>query len=153
MDTQGDMFSATDLQDLIELNRLRGCSPSKELNVLESQFSSRFGADSRLAVYGSLAPGRANHHHLSALQGQWISGLTARGELVQQGWGTDLGYPALHWSLSGPPVDVELFISPQLVRHWPRLDEFEGLEYRRILVPLFNSSSVVAVANLYAAEG
>ena len=30
-------------------------------------------ADHRLAVYGSLAPGRPNHHHVAALGGRWFA--------------------------------------------------------------------------------
>ena len=28
----------------------------------------------RLAVYGTLGPGRPNHHQLSALRGRWVRG-------------------------------------------------------------------------------
>ncbi len=145
------MFSDSDLEALCELNRLRVMSPSPKLRAIESEFSARFETESRLAVYGSLAPGQSNHHHLATLQGQWVSGLVARGDLLRLGWGDDLGYPALRWSISGSPVPVELFISPELVHHWPRLDRFEGPEYARLLVPLFENDQVVELANLYAA--
>ena len=144
------MNDEADLRDLLELNRLRALGPSGELESLEASFNTRFGANSRLAVYGTLAPGRANHHHMDHVEGEWISGLTVHGELVQEGWGADMGYPALRWSLEGPSVSVELFVSAQLVDHWPRLDDFEGSEYRRILVPLYGGDAVVGVANLYA---
>ncbi len=144
-------FSRSDLEELHELNRQREQGRCPEDSALESRFSSRFGSDRRLAVYGSLAPGRANHHHLASLQGQWQSGLTARGDLVREGWGSDLGYPALRWSISGPSVSVDLFVSPELCRHWSRLDEFEGEEYLRVLVPLFENDQVVTIANLYVA--
>ena len=51
-------------------------------------------ADSRLATYGTLAPGRVNHHELAGLKGVWQQG-TVRGKLVAAGWGATLGYPAL----------------------------------------------------------
>ena len=48
----------------------------------------------RLATYGSLAPGRPNHHQLDGLEGRWSEG-DVYGRLVDAGWGASLGYPAL----------------------------------------------------------
>ena len=84
----------------------------------------------RLAVYGSLAPGRPNHHELSDLAGRWIEG-TVGGHLRQEGWGAELGYPGLVLDPAGPTIDVQILDSPDLVDHWTRLDEFEGSGYRR----------------------
>ena len=52
------------------------------------------GALERLATYGSLAPGRPNHHQLDGLEGRWSKG-HVDGLLVDAGWGASLGYPAL----------------------------------------------------------
>jgi len=90
------------------------------------------GADSRLAIYGTLAPGRANHHELSGLKGVWRQG-TVRGKLVAEGWGASLGYPALVLDPQAAPVEVFLFESQDLPDHWRRLDEFEGPGYRRVV--------------------
>ena len=87
------------------------------------------GFTCRLAVYGSLAPGRPNHHRLRGLSGRWIDG-TVRGHLHQEGWGAELGYPGIVLDLDGPTVGVQLFESPDLPDHWTRLDEFEGSGYR-----------------------
>lgn len=76
--------------------------------------------------------------------------LSVTGELVHAGWGDDLGYPALRWSPGGSAVDVQLFVSADLPSHWARLDEFEGSEYLRIVVPVHSQDGVVALANLYA---
>lgn len=143
-------FGPDDLALLRALNRLRGQGDSLERAALEQQSQRRFGADTRLAVYGTLAPGEPNEHQLSALAGQWHAGGTVRGHLAEQGWGAVLGYPALAWSEDGPPVPVQVFVSSDLPRHWPRLDAFEGEEYRRILVPVHGAGGVLAVANLYA---
>ncbi|HTT20488.1 MAG TPA: gamma-glutamylcyclotransferase [Candidatus Sulfotelmatobacter sp.] len=89
-------------------------------------------AESRLATYGTLSPGRVNHHELAGLQGNWRQG-TVRGRLAQAGWGAALGYPALVLDPQGPPVEVFLFESPDLSDHWARLDEFEGDGYRRVI--------------------
>jgi gamma-glutamylcyclotransferase (GGCT)/AIG2-like uncharacterized protein YtfP len=81
-------------------------------------------------VYGSLAPGRPNHQQLNGLSGRWIEG-TVRGQLLQEGWGAELGYPGIVLDLDGPAVGVQLFESSDLPDHWTRLDEFEGSGYRR----------------------
>ena len=88
------------------------------------------GSICRLAVYGSLAPGRPNHHQLNDLSGRWIDG-TVRGQLLQEGWGAEFGYPGILLDLDGPAVGVQLFESSDLPNHWTRLDEFEGSGYRR----------------------
>lgn len=143
------MFTPGDLEALHRLNALRASPPSAEAIRLEARFADRFGADRRLAVYGSLAPGRANHHHLSPIEGEWVHGLSARGELLAEGWGSDLGFPALRWSMTGPEVPVALLVSGRLTAEWERLDRFEGRDYLRALVPLFDGGEVAAVANLY----
>ena len=87
--------------------------------------------DHRLATYGTLAPGRPNHHHLAMLAGRWHMG-TVGGTLVPVGWGAGMGYPALRPSADGGRVAVHLLESPDLPLHWARLDAFEGHDYVRI---------------------
>jgi len=84
----------------------------------------------RLAVYGTLAPGRPNHHLLRGLSGRWIEG-TVRGHLREEGWGAEQGYPGLNLDPDGPTVAAQLLDSPELPEHWTKLDEFEGSGYRR----------------------
>jgi len=86
--------------------------------------------DTRLAVYGTLAPGRVNHHQISALRGNWQRG-TVKGKLFSAGWGAAMGFPGLILDPLGPSLDVDLFESMDLPQHWARLDEFEGSGYRR----------------------
>lgn len=87
----------------------------------------------RLATYGTLAPGRANHGQLDGLSGSWSRG-TVRGTLVQEGWGAELGFPGLVLDPDGGAVGVEVFSSSDLSAHWTRLDAFEGQGYRRVSV-------------------
>jgi gamma-glutamylcyclotransferase (GGCT)/AIG2-like uncharacterized protein YtfP len=87
--------------------------------------------DTRLAIYGTLAPGRVNHHQISALAGNWQRG-TVNGKLFPSGWGAALGFPGLILDPLGPPVEIDLFESKDLPKHWARLDEFEGSGYRRV---------------------
>ena len=84
----------------------------------------------RLAVYGSLAPGRPNAHVLAEVPGRWIEG-TVRGELRDAGWGAALGYPGIVLDPVGPDVAVVVLESPALREHWSRLDDFEGPGYAR----------------------
>ena len=107
------------------------------------------GADTRLASYGSLAPGRVNHGQLAGLSGYWRKG-TVYGELINAGWGTALGYPALILDLAGPPVEVHLFESLDLPDHWARLDEFEGSGYRRVVTEVVVAEGSVS-AFIYVA--
>lgn len=99
-------------------------------------------ADTRLATYGTLAPGRTNHHQLAGMKGQWRQG-TVKGRLTAAGWGAALGYPGLVLDPTGPDVDVHLFESAELPDHWPRLDEFEGTGYRRVVTPVQTASGEV----------
>lgn len=89
-------------------------------------------ADTRLAVYGTLAPGRENHGQLAGLAGKWRTG-TVRGWLNPVGWAAPMGYPGLLLDPAGPVVEVQLFESSDLLRHWARLDAFEGPDYQRVL--------------------
>jgi gamma-glutamylcyclotransferase (GGCT)/AIG2-like uncharacterized protein YtfP len=86
----------------------------------------------RLATYGSLAPGRPNHHHVAGLRGRWFAG-KVHGRLVEAGWGATLGYPALVLDPDGPGIDVQVLESADLPAHWSRLDDFEGRGYERVL--------------------
>lgn len=93
------------------------------------QLSSR--AATRLATYGTLAPGRANHHQLADIKGRWRRG-TVRGRLVQTGWGAALGFPGLVLDSEGQTIEVFLFEADSLAELWGRLDAFEGDGYQRV---------------------
>lgn len=147
-------FSDSDLAALVRLNELRAApfAYAALKDELEERFAARFNSDCQLAVYGSLAPGQSNHHRLAHLRGNWVGHFVVHGDLHATGWGAAIGYPALVWKLDGPRVKVNLFISQDLPMHWPTLDEFEGKDYRRILVPLYHDGQFITVANLYEAS-
>ncbi|MDJ0614701.1 MAG: gamma-glutamylcyclotransferase family protein [Rhizobiaceae bacterium] len=90
-----------------------------------------FTAEHRLATYGTLAPGEVNADQLDGLQGEWKQG-TIRGDLLKEGWGADHGCPGCLINPNGERIDVFIFESADLPRHWARLDAFEGTEYSRI---------------------
>ncbi|MCB1383787.1 MAG: gamma-glutamylcyclotransferase [Notoacmeibacter sp.] len=85
----------------------------------------------RLAVYGSLAPGRPNHYLLAPLGGRWCAG-TVRGRLVRKGWGARMGFPGIVLDPLAGDVPVHMLETPRLCRHWRQLDRFEGRGYRRV---------------------
>ena len=97
-----------------------------------------------LVVYGTLAPGRENHHLLADLSGTW-SEVTIFGELGE--WE---GYPMFRWSASGARIAAWLLRSAELPAHYGRLDEFETDAYVRVLVP-FEAPSGTGMANCYVA--
>jgi gamma-glutamylcyclotransferase (GGCT)/AIG2-like uncharacterized protein YtfP len=86
----------------------------------------------RLVTYGTLAPGRPNHHQLDGLEGRWSDG-QVYGTLVDAGWGASLGYRALVLDPEGSAIDVQVFESADLPAHWSRLDDFEGPGYQRVV--------------------
>jgi len=95
-----------------------------------------------LATYGTLAPGRANHHQLAGLEGRWFKGIV-RGRLIAAGWGAELGFPGLVLDREGEAVEVEVFATHDLPKHWMRLDAFEGDGYQRVLTSVETLSDTV----------
>lgn len=125
-----------------------------EVREAELLLEAQYRPSESLAVYGSLAPGRANHHVVAPLEGTWTEGVV-EGDRVEAGWGATLGYPAFRPRAGGEVIAVHVLTSDRLPAAWGRLDEFEGAEYCRILVPIFardsaGERSVRTVANLYA---
>ena len=148
-----DAISPDDLEELlVRLNRGR-CVTRENCDTaeLESYVEENFHSSERLAVYGSLAPGRENHTKIEHLGGTWQAGHVF-GELVNVGWGTTLGYPAFRWDPKGKQIEVRLLVSSSLSAYWRELDRFEGSEYVRILVPVYHESGLLGVANIYALE-
>ncbi len=121
----------------------------------ERRLEGRFATSRTLAVYGTLAPGRPNHHVVAPLGGVWTHGVV-EGDLFPVGWGAIQGYPAFLPRSGGPAVAVHVLTSARLPDAWPALDRFEGAEYRRLLLPVYDAGAPGArrlstIANLYAA--
>lgn len=104
-------------------------------------------ANTALAVYGTLAPGKENHEQIAMIAGQWRPG-TVRGRLAPKGWGAALGYPGLVLDPEGPTIEVQVFESGDLPAHWERLDEFEGPGYRRVPVTV-DLAPAPRIASIY----
>ena len=106
----------------------------------------------RLAVYGSLQPGRENHYLLAKYPGTWSRG-RVRGDLVNAGWGAAGGYLGLIPRDDGLWVSVQVFESEALAGAWQELDEFEGSEYRRVEIQIYSEDKdgqLLYTANVYA---
>ncbi|MDJ0880064.1 MAG: gamma-glutamylcyclotransferase family protein [Gammaproteobacteria bacterium] len=103
----------------------------------------------RLFVYGTLAPGRANHKILQDILGSWEPA-TTRGTLLEKGWGAALGYPAMIPSASGDEIQGYLFSSEDLAENWPMLDDFEGEGYERVTVTVSVEGNNNVEAYVYA---
>ena len=82
------------LQDFNSLRRI-AIADSEWVGRLERLAQASFHAAEHLIVYGSLAPGRPNHGRLASLGGTWEAGWV-EGDRYEVGWGSELGFPALH---------------------------------------------------------
>jgi gamma-glutamylcyclotransferase (GGCT)/AIG2-like uncharacterized protein YtfP len=135
-----------------------GGAAGSDARCAEQRLDALFKTSHTLAVYGTLAPGKPNHHVVAPLGGEWTDGLI-EGDLIQLGWGADLGYPGFRPWVGGEAVAVQVLSAPLLASAWPDLDRFEGPGYERILVPVFGTElggrqagewRLHTVANLYA---
>jgi len=103
----------------------------------------------RLFIYGTLAPGRPNEHKLSDIEGSWQKAYVY-GSLKEEGWGASMGYPGLILDNSDNKVEGFLFSSNELDKKFEQLDEFEGVEYQRVLTKVELENKEVVEAYVYA---
>ncbi len=99
----------------------------------------------RLACYGTLRPGEKNHHHVADIAGEWRTG-TIRGFVWK--WNN---YPVFTFDTEGPEIVVSVLESSSLPESYHRLDEFEGADYKRTLVPVHTPDGFT-VCNIYEAN-
>jgi gamma-glutamylcyclotransferase (GGCT)/AIG2-like uncharacterized protein YtfP len=130
---------------LDRVNRARlGIAAADE--AAEREIEKSYRASVRLAIYGTLAPGKVNHHHIADLGGAWRDA-AVRGSLGRVPCGIHEGLPAIVVGPDQPLHPVKLLASEALPGAWGRLDAFEGEEMQRLLVPLEGEGGVV---NIYA---
>ncbi len=84
--------------------------------------------ETKLIVYGSLAPGGSNHFILAGLVGEWYP-CRIRGHL-----GTYRGFKSFRYDPEGPEHDAWVLESTDLPRIIPDLDDFEGEAYQRVII-------------------
>ena len=105
-----------------------------QTGILPEGISDPYNSSKFLLSYGSLMPGGSNHHEVSGIKGEWSKGFV-------NGWITDLHfedgstYPGLRWDPEGDIIKVAILNSSELSNQWERIDDFEGPEYRRVVVP------------------
>jgi hypothetical protein len=85
--------------------------------------------ETRLIVYGSLVPGGANAFMLDGLEGEWYP-CRIRGHM-----GAYRGFKSFRYDPQGPEHPAWLLASAELDRVILELDDFEGEEYGRIIIP------------------
>ena len=117
----------------------------------EMAFLRTYQPEKVLIIYGTLAPGKPNHHVIEPIKGAWQKGIV-RGKLVNMGWGAYLGYKGFVPTRREEQDEIPAVIlsSDELVANWKMLDEFEGEGYRRILVPFEAENGEVGVGYIYA---
>lgn len=158
MDRAPDDWSALDpdapalaLHEILE--RLNAARVTGAIGAWESSaerlLHAHHQANHRLAVYGSLAPGRRNHELIKPLGGKWRRG-KIRGRYYSSGWGAGRAYSGVYLHAAGDEVEVHLLSSASLASQWGRLDAFEGDEYVRLLARVSWESGGYTVANVYA---
>ena len=101
--------------------------------------------ETRLIVYGSLAPGEANAFMLADLPGEWRP-CRIRGHL-----GAFRGFKSFRYDPRGPEHPAWLLVSTELPRIIPELDDFEGEAYERLIIPAKVNGSWV-MAQVYAGK-
>lgn len=102
----------------------------------------------RLFVYGTLAPGKPNAHVVGAVAGHWQKAWI-NGHLLKKGWGSEQGYPGILVDAAGEPVEGYVLTSESLGSEWTRLDDFEGIEYERVIAPVRLEDGHVVEAFVY----
>ena len=103
-----------------------------------------------LFIYGTLGPGRPNEHILNDIGGSWQDA-TITGTLQQKGWGAEMGYPGIVLNNNTKDkVEGFIFSSENLIDNWTQLDEFEGDEYKRVLIKATLNDGTYVNAYIYA---
>jgi hypothetical protein len=95
-----------------------------------------------LIVYGSLAPGGLNAFLLGGLIGEWYH-CHIRGDM-----GNYRGFKSFRYDPEGPEHPAWLLVSPELPWIIFDLDDFEGEEYERVVIPARVGEQLV-MAQLY----
>ncbi len=98
----------------------------------------------RLAIYGTLRRGEPNHKIIEHIAGEWVNGFV-RGRIEEH-----YGFPFFVGDDQGDLIPVEVLSSSGLAGSLERIDRFEGVWYRRTLIPVYDSDgSILFIANIY----
>lgn len=121
------------------------------LTDAEKAFIKNYKPEKNLIVYGSLAPGEANHHIVEHIKGKWQKAII-KGKLEKEGWAAGMGYYGFRHTSAGEQDEIKAFVftSDELIANWKQLDEFEGVEYKRILAAYQLDNGEVGCGYIYA---
>jgi gamma-glutamylcyclotransferase (GGCT)/AIG2-like uncharacterized protein YtfP len=129
-----------------EVAELAGLEPGTSTGVIPAQFDLvnllLDKPDERLVIYGTLAPGRANHYVIEGLRGQYCD-CSVHGRISEVD-----GLPYFTWAPSEDSLGAQLLSSNQLPEKWGDLDRFEGDGYKRRLIPATTDGGLT-VASIY----
>ena len=101
-----------------------------------------------LVTYATLAPGARQSGTLGGLEGDFFKG-HIRGTFFPKGKGTSDGYPGIRLHEDGAVIPAWLFRSPDLPKHWPHLDVYEGDEYARVACPFIHEDGTLEWSEVY----
>ncbi len=86
---------------------------------------------------------------LAISAGHWEEAIV-KGNLKPQGWGSKMGYPGIVLDAEkGDEIKGHIFSSDNLEKHWDELDQFEGDEYRRVLIEVKTKDKMYVDAYIY----
>lgn len=137
-----------DLVERANTARLGGLNDA-DAKAAEAVCRDVFDAESRIAVYGALAPGEAKHYMLTPIRGVWTPGYV-RGRLEGGPWQGLLGMQGLWLEGGADRVPVHVLQSQMLARSWAAFDALRMAGFARLLTPVENSDGVSAVVNIFA---
>lgn len=143
------MIDSALLQLLTHINKERIRSESLD-PTLEEPLEKAHQPSCKLAVYGTLAPGESNYPVVQPIGGEWTP-VEIEGDRFIVPEGPVRGFPGFQWKHGGSRHRALLLHAKDLPLHWPRLDDFEGPAYARILIPVFLSPTRFTIANVYQA--
>lgn len=140
-----------DLVERANTARLGGLNDS-DARAAEAICRDVFGAESRVAVYGALAPGEAKHYMLQPFRGVWSTGFV-RGRFEAGPWTSMLGMQGIRLEGGADRVPVHVLQAAMLERAWGSLDLFSGAGFSRMLAAVEDTDGVSAIANIFAIGG
>lgn len=125
------------------------------LSIDEQNFLNQYQPENKLIIYGTLAPGKPNHHKMTHIKGEWKPAILKGGKLETKGWGADLGFNGFIPAPENEQTDIPCYVlfSDELNQNWAALDEFEGEGYKRILAIYDLENGKNGVGYVYAVSG
>lgn len=119
------------------------CNLTKPLLNLIFEYIFGF-PNKKLAVYGTLLPGKPNHQIIADLKGEWVNG-NIRGRIEVRD-----NLSVFFWDLNAELLKIQIFLSEQLPNEYDRLDKFEGALYNRIWILFETNDNEKHIGNIYA---